>query len=148
MSAALEVGKIVEGKVTGITKFGVFVEIEKGVTGLVHISEVSTSFVNDINEHVKIGDQVKVKILQCADDGKISLSMRRAMETQQRPRPSKEQRAPRVQRSFAGSYDAKPAPGSLSFEDMMAKFKQSSDEKFVDLKRKNGDKRISRKAHK
>ena len=50
---SLEVGMIVEGKVTGITKFGAFVELEPGKTGMVHISEVATTFVNDIKEHLK-----------------------------------------------------------------------------------------------
>ena len=59
----VEEGKIVTGKVTGITKFGAFVELEGGVTGLVHISERSLDYVNDINDHLKIGDTVEAKVL-------------------------------------------------------------------------------------
>ena len=53
----LNIGSVYPGKVTEITKFGVFVELEKGTTGLVHISEVSTNFVNDINDFVKLNEQ-------------------------------------------------------------------------------------------
>ena len=58
-----EVGSIVEGKVTGITKFGAFVELEGGSVGMVHISEISQSYVNDINDYLKEQQIVKVKIL-------------------------------------------------------------------------------------
>lgn len=74
-----EVGSIVQGKVTGITKFGAFVELEGGSVGMVHISEISQSYVNDIAEYLKEGDTVKVKILNIGEDGKISLSIKRAL---------------------------------------------------------------------
>ena len=63
----LEVGKIVDGKVTGITNFGAFVQLEGGKTGLVHISEVAISYVKDIHEHLKENDEVRVKILSVDD---------------------------------------------------------------------------------
>lgn len=141
----LTVDSVYPGKVTGITKFGVFVELEKGTTGLVHISEIASSYVNDINDFVKIGDEVKVKVLS-VDGNKISLSMKRAVEQEkpQAPRPRRSSRPP----VFDGIKSQKN-DGPMSFEEMMAKFKQSSDEKFVDLKRKNGDvKRTSRRAPK
>ena len=75
---AVEIGKIFEGKVSGITKFGAFVELDDGVNGLVHISEISDSFVNDINDILKVGDKVKVKVIKINDEGKISLSIRQA----------------------------------------------------------------------
>lgn len=74
-----EVGSIVEGKITGITKFGAFVELEGGTVGMVHISEVSQTYVNDISEHLKDQQQVKVKILSIGDDGKVSLSIKKAL---------------------------------------------------------------------
>ena len=76
----LEVGKIVEGKITGITNFGAFVQMEGGKTGLVHISEVALTFVKDINDHLKEGDGVKVKVLSIDDNGKVSLSMKAVEE--------------------------------------------------------------------
>ncbi len=57
----LVVGEIVEGKVTGITNFGVFVDIGENKTGMVHISEVAQTYVNNISDFVKQGDTVKVK---------------------------------------------------------------------------------------
>ena len=74
----LEVGAIFEGKVTGITKFGAFVDIGGGKTGMVHISEVAPVFVKEIRDFVTEGQAVKVKVIGINDDGKISLSMKKA----------------------------------------------------------------------
>ena len=74
----LTVGAILEGKVKSITNFGAFIYLPEGRTGLVHISEVSSSFVNDIHEHLKEGQTVKVKVLSIDPNGKISLSIKRA----------------------------------------------------------------------
>ena len=79
----LENGKIVEGKVTGITKFGAFVDLGEGKTGMVHISEVAPTFVKEISDFLTQGQTVKVKILNIAPDGKISLSVKQGA----RPRP-------------------------------------------------------------
>ena len=76
----LEVGNIYEGKVTGITKFGAFVELEPGTTGMVHISEVANSFVNEIRDHLTEGQTVKVKVLAIGENGKISLSIKKAVD--------------------------------------------------------------------
>lgn len=142
----LKSGSVYPGKVTGITKFGVFVELEKGTTGLVHISEVSNSFVNDINDFVKLNDEVNVKVLS-VDGNKISLSMKRADEQQKSANPKSQsvssgRRNSRPVQVFDGIKKPKNN-GPMSFEDMMAQYKQSSDEKFSDLKRKNGDMRRS-----
>ena len=79
------VGQIVEGKITGITNFGVFVDLGEGKSGLVHISEVARSYVNDIKDFVKINDVVKAKVLNIGDDGKISLSIKKALEAENPP---------------------------------------------------------------
>ena len=84
----LEVGSILEGKVTGITKFGAFVELPGGKVGMVHISEVAPTFVKEIRDFVKENQVVKVKILSIGEDGKVSLSMKKAMEQPQRPASS------------------------------------------------------------
>lgn len=140
----LNIGSVYSGKVTGITKFGVFVELEKGTTGLVHISEVSTGFVNDINDFVKLNDTVDVKVMS-VDGSKIALSMKRAAE---QPQKQSGNRSPCPVQVFDGVKKPKNN-GPMSFEDMMAQYKQSSDEKFSDLKRKNGDmRRTSRRAPK
>ena len=77
---ALEIGSIVEGKVTGIMNFGAFVALPGGKSGLVHISEITTAFVKDVHDHLQQGQIVKVKILSIADDGKINLSIKRVQD--------------------------------------------------------------------
>ena len=136
-----KIGDIVEGKITTITTFGVFVDIGDGKSGMVHISEVAKNYVSDIKEHVKVNDVVKVKILNIAEDGKISLSIKRALP------PEKKEEAPR--RDFKKKPEKQPIDSTYtwtpkktepaSFEEMMNRFKQTSDEKFSDLKRKNPD---------
>ena len=79
ISMDLEVGKVVEGKVSGITGFGAFVDLGGGKSGLVHISEVSKNYVKDINDHLKIGDNVKVKVMNIEPNGKIGLSIKKAL---------------------------------------------------------------------
>ena len=139
----IEVGQIVEGKVTGITNFGVFVDLGEGKSGLVHISEIAQSYVSDVREFVKENDVVKMKVLTVSDDGKISLSIKRAME-QDAPKKkefSKDRRTKPEQTHCPPPSDVwmPKHSESASFEDMMAKFKQTSDEKFSDLKKKNPD---------
>ena len=144
----LSVGQIVEGKITGITNFGVFVDLGEGKSGLVHISEVSRTYVNDIKEIYKIGDTAKMKVLTLGDDGKISLSIKKALE------PEKSENKPRERREKHFSPPPKP-DGSYtwvpkkqepaSFEEMMNRFKQTSDEKFSDLKRKNPEAKRSKR---
>jgi S1 RNA binding domain protein len=85
----LEIGSKLEGIVTGITKFGAFVELPGGATGLVHISEIADTFVQDIHQYLKVGDKVTVKVLNLRE-GKIGLSIKKAREQPKAPRPSRE----------------------------------------------------------
>lgn len=144
---ALQVGDIVEGKVTGIKPFGAFVSLPEGKTGLVHISEVSYEFVQDLTTVLSDGQTVSVKVISIAPDGKIALSIKRTQPAPERParpqhgersangdrrptqRPKREEK-PRV-------WQPKPAApqGEMSFEDMMARYKTRSEEKIADLKR-------------
>ena len=135
---AIEIGAILEGKVSGIAKFGAFVSLGDGKSGLVHISEISTGFVNDVNEHLKVGDDVKVKVLGIDEKGRINLSVRQAL-----PRPETPPRSPRPSRPAPQSRPEREIPfapaeqkGPASFEDMLQKFKQDSDSKLSDLKAK------------
>lgn len=130
---ALEVGTCVEGKVTGITKFGAFVELEGGQTGMVHISEVAPTYVKEIRDHVTENQQVKVKILNIGEDGKISLSIKKAMDPPARTNRS----TPRhTSPGRPGGFEWQPTrTESSNFEEMMSRFKQTSDEKMLDLKR-------------
>ncbi|MCC8196696.1 MAG: S1 RNA-binding domain-containing protein [Ruminococcus sp.] len=75
----LEEGSIIEGRVTGIQKFGAFIDIGGGRNGMVHISEVSPTYVGDINDFLKAGQIVKVKVISIAEDGKVALSIKRAL---------------------------------------------------------------------
>ena len=81
----LEIGAIQEGKVTGITKFGAFVLLPGGKSGLVHISEIANAYVNDVNDYLKVGDAVKVKILSVNEAGKINLSIKQTQPSTPRP---------------------------------------------------------------
>ncbi len=133
----LEIGQIVEGKVTGLTSFGAFVSLPDGKSGMVHISEVSNAFVKEIKDHLSEGQTVKVKIIGINDEGKISLSIKKAMPEEQpreqKPRQNRSQRS-RSANVWQGQPERKDS-SSMSFEDMMARFKQVSDEKITDLKR-------------
>lgn len=75
-----QVGKIYEGTVSTVAKFGAFVEIMPGTDGLVHVSEISKERVNEVSDVLKKGDRVRVKVLEIRDDGKINLSMKRVEE--------------------------------------------------------------------
>ena len=83
----LTVGTLLEGKVKSITKFGAFVSLPENRTGMVHISEVAGTYVSDIREHLTEGQEVRVKVLSIAEDGKIALSIKRAMEPVRPARP-------------------------------------------------------------
>jgi S1 RNA binding domain protein len=127
----LEVDKIVEGKVSGITSFGAFIQLPGGKTGLVHISEIAEEYVKDIKAHLKENQTVKVKVLSVDNNGKISLSIKQAL-------PS----IPKVKSSRPIDIDwNKPNDEDLSFEDRLAKFMKDSDEKLQDLKKSFESKR-------
>ncbi|THE10004.1 general stress protein 13 [Bacillus timonensis] len=86
MAEKFEVGSVVKGKITGIQPYGAFVALDENTQGLVHISEVTHGFVKDINEHVKVGDEVEVKILSIDEAaGKIGLSIRATQEAPEKP---------------------------------------------------------------
>lgn len=146
----IEEGTILSGKVTGLTDFGAFVELEGGKTGMVHISEVASNYVKDIKEHLSVGQEVKTKVISVSPEGKISLSIKRLeeqpkdKEKEQRPQRPQKPRGERRPNVWNGQKSSAPAEGEKqSFEDMMARFKQVSDEKMTDLKRASDSKRGS-----
>lgn len=134
----VSVGSILEGKVVSVMPFGAFVSIGDNQSGLVHISEVSSRYVKDINECVKKGDSVKVKVIRIDEKGKISLSIKQASE-------EKRERKPRIENTGSvrpADIDwSAGASESLSFEDKLSRFKQDSDEKIQTLRRNNDSKR-------
>lgn len=140
----LEVGAIVEGKVTGITKFGAFVELPGGKTGMVHISEVAATYVKEIRDFITDNQMVKVKILAITPEGKVNLSIKRALE-QKRPAAPPRRVGPGDDVGFGRS-----SSGPQSFEDMLNRFKQTSDDKMSDIRRNLDGKRgsySSRRGH-
>lgn len=160
---AIEVGSKLQGKVTGITNFGAFVELPEGSTGLVHISEVADNYVKDINDHLKVGDMVEVKVINVEKDGKIGLSIKKAID---RPQPERPERPARPERSERPSYGGgggggygggRPRQGRPNdrggqggtrenFESKMARFLKDSEDRLSSLKRHTESKRGGRGA--
>lgn len=149
----VEVGSTVEGKVTGITHFGAFIAIPGGHTGMVHISEISDSYVKEISDYVSQDEEIKVKVLSVSDDGKISLSIKQCEENQKNDKPQNREsgsggggRPPRRRQAQPDVWQPRKAEEDkdLSFEDMMNQFKQTSNDRIGDLKRANEPRRSRR----
>lgn len=135
----LAVGQVLEGTVTGITKFGAFVSLEGGKSGLVHISEVANAYVSDVHDHVEIGQKVKVKVLSLGEAGKINLSIKRVQEPPRANpapayrRPSQPQQAPAARPAqSAVQGQVAPPTGNQDFEDRLKRFMQESDSRIAD----------------
>ena len=136
---SLEIGAVLEGKVPGITKFGAFVELPGGKTGMVHISEVAATYVKEIRDFIAENQAVKVKVLSITDEGKINLSIKRAIEQPKRQfTPHPRRVGPPSDFEFS-----RQASSPQSFEDMLNKFKQTSDDRMSDIKRNIDGKRGS-----
>lgn len=157
---SIEVGNILPGKVTGITNFGAFVDLGNRKTGLVHISEVSNSYIKDIKDVLTVGDEVQVKVMDIAGDGKVSLSIRRASadfsEDAVEEKPKFKKSAPRNQEGQGSKkpYSAKSAPSFEKkspsqakvndFDAMMSSFLKDSEDRLISLKRNTEGKRGGR----
>lgn len=135
----IDIGSVHEGTVTGLTKFGAFIKLENGASGMVHISEVSNDFVNEISDHLAEGDKVKVKVIEINEKGKISLSIKKALPKPEKPKSPKPKKENNSNRGWKGA-PQQESSAPMSFEDMMAKFKAQSEDKMSDLKR-SSDKR-------
>lgn len=149
----LTVGEIIEGTITAVKEYGVFVDLGEGKSGMVHISEIAKTYVNDINEFVKVGDSVKMMITNISDEGKISLSIKRAELQSEPAKAERKQKRAFSERPASNTIDSSfvyspQKETASSFEEMMNKFKQTSDEKFSDLKRKNPDAKRGRRGQK
>ncbi|WP_246946046.1 S1 domain-containing RNA-binding protein [Bacillus pinisoli] len=144
---SIEVGSKLQGKVTGITNFGAFVELPGGSTGLVHISEVADNYVKDINEHLKVGDEVEVKVINVEKDGKIGLSIKKAKERPPQAntssRPPSSQRPRNSNRQGGGYRDQREQE---TFEQKMNRFLKDSEDRLTSLKRHTESKRGGRGA--
>ena len=145
---ALEVGSVLTGKVTGIMKFGAFVALPENKSGMVHISEISHEYVNDINDVIKVGDEVTVKVISIENE-KVSLSIKANLE-----KPAQKPKQKRVHKPYVPAPKV-TSPGDFqwennsnensSFEDMMSRFKKTSEDQMSDLKRGNESRGYSRR---
>lgn len=134
----LTVGTIYDGKVTGITKFGAFVALPGGKSGMVHISEVANTYVEDIKQYLAEGQEVKVKLIAIDPQGRINLSIKKAEPPRERTNGRPRQAVPAPVRSTLQKTN------DLSFEDKLKHFMQSSESKISDI-RAYSDRRSSRK---
>lgn len=148
------VGSVLEGKVTGITKFGAFVSLPENKSGLVHISEIAYSYVSDVKDHLKEGQEVKVKVIGIDENGRINLSIKKAMDPPPRPagqgRPmGGGQRPMGGNRSQSSGGFRRQAPAEpATFEDRLKQFMQASDSKLSEMRytdKRNGNRRGGRK---
>ncbi len=144
----LEVGSILDGKVTGITKFGAFVSLPGGRSGLVHISEIAYTYVSDVNELLSVGQDVKVKLIGIDDNGRINLSIKKTAPPPPRPagsRPQTFRPAPQAGRPApaAGGFNRAPSKDRgaardrepQSFDDMVKHFLSESESRQSGLNR-------------
>ena len=134
-----QVGSILEGKVTTITKFGAFVALEGGKSGLVHISEIANTFVNDVHDFLQEGQEVKVLVL-ASENGKINLSIKKA-QPQERPPVRTARPAPQERTFVRAPQQPQPVSADQSFEDKLKHFLSSSEGKMADLNRSMEGKR-------
>lgn len=158
---SIEVGQKLDGKVTGITHFGAFIELPDNKTGLVHISEVSDGYIKEINTVLSVGQEVKVKVLSIAEDGKISLSIRQASDKPAAPKAPRRERSERPERSERDQetrpqrhpqrkteeFSRQVAPSARKVEDfdqMMSSFLKDSEDRLSSLRRNTEGKRGGR----
>ena len=139
----IKVGDVLDGRVTGLTNFGAFVSLPENRTGMVHISEVASSFVNDISEFLKDGQDVRVKVIEINEAGKIGLSIKQVEKTEGEDSAQKAEKKPRNTAPNVWKGAPEKEDGPQTFEDMMLKFKQRSDEKLADLKKATDSRRGS-----
>ena len=156
-AGTIQAGDIVEGKVTSITKFGAFVELENRRSGLVHISEIANTFVNDVRDFLQEGQTVKALVLS-TENGKINLSIKKAQprpsgadrprpapgnDRTDRPRPATRPASGRTYARAQG--ETLPPSGDQAFEDKLKRFLSSSEGKMADLNRNAEGKRGGRR---
>ncbi|MCT2535861.1 S1 domain-containing post-transcriptional regulator GSP13 [Aquibacillus koreensis] len=126
MSDKFTVGQIIEGKVTGVQPYGVFVALNDEIQGLVHISEVTHGYVKDINEFLSVGDEVKAKILSIDEENKkYSLSIRATQDAPQQTE-NKPKQQPKKQ---AVAQQGNPEPGFNTLKDKLTDWIKQSEER-------------------
>jgi len=130
----IKTGEIIEGKITGITKYGAFVSIDKENAGMIHISEISDGFIKDINERLKLNQTVKAVVINVNQDGKLALSMKQAPKDTASDAAEETAEKPGFEKPEEFVKNDNSLGATRNFEDMLNKFKKDSDEKMLDLK--------------
>ena len=121
-----------DGTVSSIAKFGAFVNLPERRSGLVHISEIASEYVADVNDFLQVGQTVKVKVLAITPEGKINLSIKRALEQPRQEAPAPARRPAPAVRPAPERTQADPPSGNMEFEDRLKKFMQESDSRIAD----------------
>lgn len=144
-----------EGKVVDITKFGAFVKLPGGKTGLVHISQISSEYVKEVGDYLSVGKLVFVKVAAIDEKGRIQLSIKDVKEEEKVGAAKFEETPERSDGGYSGR-PSRPRRGREggggeedSFEKKLRSFMRQSEERLVDVKRsidaKRGIKKKKRK---
>ncbi len=126
----IEEGMILEGTVANIAKFGAFIQLAGGKTGLVHISEIADTYIKDISSYLTEKQKVMVKVLNIDGSGRINLSIKQAKLVKRNTKPAEVDWQQEFNKSQSGS-----------FEDRLAKFLKESDEKQQEYAKNRDSKR-------
>lgn len=139
-----EVGSIVEGKVLKLKPFGAIVELDKSTQGLIHISQIANGFVENIKDHLKEGDIIKIKVISVdKETGKISLSLREAQPPSQNRKPynSGNQRHSNSDNNHRSnnqnSSSNTTTDTTTSFEDKLKEWNKQSSERQAGINKRN-----------
>ncbi len=132
-----EKGAVVKGKVTGLARFGAFVELAPGKSGLVYISEISNAFVKDVADYLTVGQEVTVKVVSIDAAGRLNLSIKQAQPIQPVQRPEPVVHRPPSPPAPAPVEVGEDGPVNADFEDKLKRFMKDSDSKMSDLRRQS-----------
>lgn len=135
----IQKGDVMTGKVTGITKFGAFVQLAPGKSGLVYISEIANTFVSNVADFLSVGQEVQVKVIGIDEQGRINLSIKQAQPRPEpkkpAPKPVSHPSKPRPEDMYAAA--TSDAPVDPDFEDKLKRFMKDSEGKLSDAMRQS-----------
>ena len=134
MSDMLEIGSIISGTVINIKPYGIFVSIGNNQKGLVHISQVSDEYIKDINQILKSGDKINVKVLS-NEEGKISLSIK-DVPKDQLVLETKKNEMKRDYHKCLANKEKMADNRAKSFDELMKDFNRQSNDKVVDINKR------------
>jgi len=141
MAKNITVGEILEGKVTAIKEYGAFVGLGSNRSGLVHISQIASEYVKQVEDYLSVGDTVKVKVIDISEDGKISLSIKQVAPLQRKdgkiPEPKPMKRSNDISRGPSTQGKRQPQQDKMnSLEEKLKKWLKTSEERIQDLQSK------------